>query len=72
MTLQDIIGESFLTKYRELLDAEDQAFDNLEHCCEDGDRSHFEVCLGDWREAFDRKLIFLHKHGIVASPSLTD
>lgn len=70
--LQEIVDEGFLTKYRKLLDAEDQAFDNLEHCCEDGDRSQFDACVGAWREALDRKLVFLHRHGIVAAPSLTD
>ena len=38
-----VINDHFLLRYRELMDAEDQAFDELEHACEDGDRSHFEL-----------------------------
>ena len=37
------IDDHFFLKYRELLDAEDAAFDELEHACEEGDRSHFEL-----------------------------
>jgi hypothetical protein len=34
----DVIDEGFFRRYRELLDAEDAAFDELEHAYEDGDR----------------------------------
>ena len=36
----DVIDEGFLRRYRELLDAEDAAFDELEHAYEEGDRAH--------------------------------
>ena len=36
------MDDHFLARYRALLDAEDEAFDELEHAYEDGDRSHFE------------------------------
>ena len=39
------IDDHFLLKYRELLDAEDMAFDELEHAYEDGDRAHYESDL---------------------------
>ena len=35
-----VIDEAFFRRYRELLDAEDSAFDELEHAYEDGDRAH--------------------------------
>ena len=38
MTLSDVIDDQFLARYRALLDAEDEAFDELEHAFEDGDR----------------------------------
>ena len=42
MTLAEVIDDHVLARYRELLDAEDAAFDELEHAYEDGDREHFE------------------------------
>ncbi len=45
MTLAEVIDDHFLARYRALLDAEDKAFDELEHAFEDGDRSHFEQDL---------------------------
>ncbi len=36
------IDDHFLSKYRALLDAEDLAFDELEHACEEGDRMQFD------------------------------
>jgi hypothetical protein len=36
------IDEGFIRRYRELLDAEDEAFDELEHAYEDGERARFE------------------------------
>jgi hypothetical protein len=53
-----------LRHYRELLDAEDAAFDELEHAYEEGDREHFEADLAAWREALGRKLAFLDRMGI--------
>jgi hypothetical protein len=64
MTLAEVIDEHFLVKYRMLLDAEDAAFDELEHAYEDGDRAHFEVDLKAWQEAIERKLTYLQRLGI--------
>lgn len=71
MTLSEVIDDQFLTKYRALLDAEDEAFDDLEHAFEDGDRSCFDKDLSEWCKAVDKKMRFLHRAGIVSPPSLT-
>lgn len=52
MTLAEVIDEQFLSRYRALLDAEDAAFDHLEHACEDGDRVQFETDVAVWRSAW--------------------
>jgi hypothetical protein len=66
------IDDHFLLKYRELLDSEDAAFDELEHACEDGDRAHFDREMSVWQDALTRKLTFLHQRGIeVALPVST-
>ena len=39
------VDDHFFRRYRALLDAEDAAFDELEHAYEDGDRTAFEVDL---------------------------
>jgi hypothetical protein len=57
------VDDHFLMKYRELLDAEDAAFDELEHAYEDGDRAHFEVDFAAWRKAVERRFGFLERHG---------
>jgi hypothetical protein len=64
MTLAEVIDEHFLVKYRTLLDAEDAAFDELEHAYEDGDRAHFEQDLKAWQAAIERKLAYLQRLGI--------
>ena len=56
--LCDVVDDQFLAKYRALLDAEDEAFDELEHAYEDGDRAHFDTDLTAWRSA-DRAKTFL-------------
>lgn len=71
MTLAEVIDDHFLARYRALLDAEDAAFDELEHCCEDGDRAHFEHHLGAWRTAVEQRLNFLHRRGMFTAPSIT-
>ena len=58
------LDEHFLGRYRLLLDAEDAAFDELEHAYEDGDREHFEADLAAWKEALVKKLALLERHGI--------
>jgi hypothetical protein len=70
MTLSDVIDDQFLARYRALLDAEDEAFDELEHAYEDGDRAHFNNDLTAWRKAVERKLNYLHRLGVVLPPSL--
>jgi hypothetical protein len=66
----DVIDEGFLQRYRELLDAEDSAFDELEHAYEDGDRAHWDHDLAAWRGVVERRLAFLERHGMapVATP----
>lgn len=58
------IDDHFLLKYRELLDAEDTAFHELEHACEDGDRPHFDEELTLWQDTLARKVTFLSHAGI--------
>lgn len=64
MTLGQLIDDHFLLRYRELLDAEDLAFDELEHAYEEGDRAHFENDLEAWETAIRKKVAFLQRHGI--------
>jgi hypothetical protein len=60
----DVIDEGFFRRYRELLDAEDAAFDELEHAYEDGDRAHWADDLATWRKTAERRAAFLEKHGL--------
>jgi hypothetical protein len=59
-----VLDDQSLRRYRELLDAEDAAFDELEHACEDGDRAHFDSDFAAWRQALVQKLAFLERVGI--------
>jgi hypothetical protein len=59
-----VLDEAFMRRYRELLDAEDNAFDELEHAYEEGDREHFETDFAAWRMVLCRKLAFLERRGI--------
>jgi len=70
VTLAEVIDDHFLSRYRALLDAEDEAFDELEHAFEEGDRAHFEEDLVAWRSAIQRKLDYLHRKGMVRPPSV--
>ncbi|MCZ7525715.1 MAG: hypothetical protein M5U14_04585 [Acidimicrobiia bacterium] len=63
------VDEGFFRRYRELLDAEDAAFDELEHAYEDGDRAHFESDLAEWQSVVGRRVAFLERHGFVATPT---
>jgi hypothetical protein len=56
------MDEGFFRRYRELLDAEDAAFDELEHAYEEGDRGRFEQDLANWRSVVDRRVSFLERH----------
>jgi hypothetical protein len=64
MAIPGVLDDQALRRYRELLDAEDAAFDELEHAFEDGDRAHFDSDFAAWRQALVRKLTFLTKVGI--------
>jgi hypothetical protein len=64
MKLSRAIDERFLGQYRALLDAEDVAFDELEHAYEDGDRQHFEEEIGLWEQAIAKRIEFLRKKEI--------
>lgn len=56
--------DQFLLRYRQLLDAEDAAFDEVEHACEDGDRCHFDEEMLVWQASLARKIRFLTSAGI--------
>jgi hypothetical protein len=71
VTLSEVIDDQFLARYRALLDAEDEAFDELEHAFEDGDRAHFDKDLTAWRQAVERKLKYLHRLGVVLPPTIS-
>jgi hypothetical protein len=62
----DHVDDHFFRRYRELLDAEDNAFDELEHAYEDGDRATFEHDMVAWRSALIRRASFLESHGLSA------
>lgn len=69
MALEEVVNEHFLARYRALLDAEDAAFDELEHAFEDGDREHFEADLDAWEGTVRRRLAFLERCGFPLAPS---
>ena len=58
------LDEGFFRRYRELLDAEDAAFDELEHAYEEGDRARYEQDLVQWRAVVERRSNFLDRRGI--------
>jgi hypothetical protein len=64
MELSQHIDERFLGQYRALLDAEDTAFDELEHAYEDGDRPHFDEEIALWQQAIVKRVAFLRRKGI--------
>jgi hypothetical protein len=64
MTLTGVIDDHVLQHYRELLDQEDAAFDELEHAYEDGDRNHFEADLTHWTACAQRRLAYLKRLGV--------
>lgn len=66
-----VVDEGFLRRYRELLDAEEEAFDELEHAWEDGDREHFELDLVAWHKAIETRNEFLQQRGLPESPSMS-
>ena len=64
------VDDQFFRRYRALLDAEDCAFDELEHAYEDGDRSAFDVDLEAWRSALTHRESFLERNGFTATTPL--
>jgi hypothetical protein len=64
MALDEVVNEHFLSRYRALLDAEDTAFDELEHAYEDGDREHFLADLAVWEHSVERRQAFLARKGL--------
>ena len=64
MTLAEVLDDHFFARYRGLLDAEDAAFDELEHAFEEGDRDHFEKDLAAWKVAIEKKLAYLQRAGV--------
>ena len=62
--MNGVIDDGFLNRYRELLDAESAAFDELEHAVEEGDREHYEADFTAWKETVGRRLAFLERHDL--------
>jgi len=65
------IDDHFLLKYRQLLDAEDAAFDDLEHACEEGNRPQFDEDLNVWQATLTKRLTFLKQAGMELPVSLS-
>ena len=65
----ELLDEGFFRRYRELLDAEDAAFDDLEHAYEEGDRARYDADLAGWRAALERRVAFLERN--LAAPLTT-
>ena len=64
MSLTGVIDDHVLHHYRELLDQEDAAFDELEHAYEEGDRNHFESDFSCWTAAVQKRLAYLRRLGV--------
>jgi hypothetical protein len=65
--MNGVIDDGFLRRYRELLDAEDAAFDELEHAVEEGDRVHYEADLESWKATVAKRSAFLERHGFAVA-----
>jgi len=63
----EVIDEGFFRRYRDLLDAEDAAFDELEHAYEEGDAATFKTDLAAWRAVMERRLAYLERRGLMAA-----
>ena len=59
-----VVDEGFLRRYRQLLDAEEAAFDELEHAYEDGDRAHYDHDFAEWQSIVGRRMSFLERNGL--------
>ena len=60
----ELIDEGFFRRYRDLLDAENAAFDELEHAYEEGNRAKYEADFSEWRVLVERRSAFLERRGI--------
>jgi hypothetical protein len=60
-----VVDEGFLRRYRQMLDAEDAAFDELEHAIEDGDRARYDHDFAEWQATLERRLSFLDRQGLM-------
>jgi hypothetical protein len=69
MSEAGVIDEAFFRRYRELLDAEDSAFDELEHAYEEGDRANWADGLAAWRSQVEKRTAFLDRHGFLPTPT---
>ena len=65
------IDEAFFRRYRELLDAEDAAFDDLEHAYEEGEREQFDLDLRAWRDVVEKRVAFLERRQLSPAPAAT-
>ena len=65
------IDEGFFRRYRELLDAEDAAFDELEHAYEEGEREQFDIDLRAWRDVAEKRVAFLERRHLTPAPATT-
>ena len=63
------VDDHFFRRYRALLDAEDCAFDELEHAYEDGDRAHWADDLAAWRKIVEKRCAFLEREGLTTVPA---
>lgn len=66
----ELIDEGFFRRYRELLDAESAAFDELEHAYEEGDRATFDADLAAWRQSVERRSAYLERRGLAPLPTV--
>jgi hypothetical protein len=62
----EVIDEGFFRRYRDLLDAEDAVFDELEHAYEEGDATTFKEHLTAWRTVMERRVAYLERRGLMA------
>lgn len=63
MSNTGVIDDRMLEHYRGLLDAEDSAFNAVEHAYEEGNREEFQEDLRLWRSCIEAKLTYLEKCG---------
>ncbi len=70
MTVNGMVDEGFLRRYRALLDDEDAAFDELEHAWEDGLRDAYEADLARWRDTVEKRTAFLERHRVQSAIQL--